>query len=168
MGRRGEVSVGARRGFIRVLLLLSWLLSPVAIAAAKDMAVVSNKANTVTGVTMTELVKICKGLTNHWPDGKPITFFTRDPAAPDMKLVLEKIYGVPKGEVSGMISAANHARIGHPAIVLVESDEILLRKVESVPGAVGLVDVYSINSRVAVMRVGGKLPFEAGYPLHGN
>jgi ABC-type phosphate transport system substrate-binding protein len=150
-----------------VLIVVSSILSPTAIAA-KDMAVVCNKSNVITAVTMPELVKICKGQTNRWGDGKPITLFTRDPAAPDMKLVLEKIYGIPKSEVIGMIAAANHGRINHPAIILVDSDEALLRKVESLPGAVGLVDVYSINSRVAVVRVNGKLPFEAGYPLHGN
>ena len=31
-----------------------------------------------------------------------------------------------------------------------------------------LVDVYAINSSVDVIKIGGKLPFEPGYPLHGN
>jgi hypothetical protein len=31
------------------------------------------------------------------------------------------------------------------------------------PGAVGIVDVYSINSSVKVLRVDGKLPFDVGY-----
>jgi hypothetical protein len=40
--------------------------------------------------------------------------------------------------------------------------------VEAIPGAVGLVDVYSINSRVNVLKVDGKLPLEQGYFLQGN
>ena len=43
-------------------------------AWAKDMALVSNKSNGVTEVSMVELVKICKGQTSRWPKGKPITF----------------------------------------------------------------------------------------------
>jgi hypothetical protein len=35
-------------------------------------------------------------------------------------------------------------------------------------GAVGVVDVYSINSSVVVMKIAGKLPMEPGYLLHGN
>ena len=35
-------------------------------------------------------------------------------------------------------------------------------------GAVGLVDVYSITGAVKVVKIGGKLPLESGYPLHGN
>jgi len=85
-----------------------------------------------------------------------------------MKLVLEKIYGIPKSEVSAIIAAANHGRTNHPAIVVVDSDEALVKKVESTPGAVGLVDVYSITGGVTVVRVGGKLPLEPGYVLHGN
>ena len=152
----------------RILAVTLAVLVSTPIMAAGDLALVSNKSNSVTTITMPELVKICKGQTKHWPDGKPVTFITRDPAAADMKLVLDKIYGIPKGELSNVIAAANHGRINHPAILVVNSDASLVQKVESIPGAVGLVDVYSITSGVAVVRIGGKLPFEAGYPLHGN
>ena len=136
--------------------------------AAKDVAVVSNKANAVSDVALSDLVKICKGQTNRWPDGKPLTFITRDPGSPDMRIILDKVYGMSKTEVSTLISAANHGRTNHPAIMVVGSDEDLVNKVENMPGAVGLVDVYSINGGVAVVKVGGKLPLEPGYPLHGN
>jgi len=70
--------------------------------------------------------------------------------------------------VKATIASANHSRVSHPAIVVVESDEGVLKKVESTPGAVGLVDVYSISGAVTVLKVGGKLPLQPGYPLHGN
>jgi hypothetical protein len=50
----------------------------------------------------------------------------------------------------------------------VGSDEELLHIVGTTPGAVGIIDVYSINSSVKVLRVDGKLPFDAGYTLKGN
>jgi len=34
--------------------------------------------------------------------------------------------------------------------------------------AIGILDVNAINSSVKVLRVDGKLPFDAGYPLRGN
>ncbi|MBZ5598544.1 MAG: hypothetical protein LAN83_09490 [Acidobacteriia bacterium] len=146
------------------LLVLGWSTA----AASKDMALVSNKTNSVTAVSLAELVKLCKGQTNRWPDGRPVTFVTRDPGSAEMRLVLEKVYGMSKGEVSTLIATANHGRVNHPAIVIANSDEDLVRKVESTPGAVGLVDVYSITGGVTVLRVGGKLPLEPGYGLHGN
>lgn len=137
-------------------------------AHAKDLALVSNKSNGVTEVSMSELVKICKGQTHRWPQGRPVTFFSLDPASSEMKMVLEKVYGMSSDEVSALISSANHGRANHPAIVVVNSDKALVESVESTPGAVGLVDVYSITGGVTVLRVESKLPLEAGYPLHGN
>lgn len=138
------------------------------LAAARDMALISNKSNHVESVSVAELIKICKGQSQHWPDGRPVTFITRDPAAPEMKLVLEKIYSLPKEEVAALIANANHNRVNHPAILVVDSDEALVKKVETTPGAVGLVDVYAITGSVTVLRVGDKLPLQPGYLLHGN
>lgn len=154
--------------FSRILISALLFLLGVTVAPAKDIALISNKSNAVTTVTLPDLVKICKGQTNHWPDGKAVTLITRNPSSSDMKVVLEKVYGMGRDEVAGVIASANHGRVNHPAIVLVESDDVLVKRVESTPGAVGLVDVYSITGGINVLKVGGKLPLEPGYPLHGN
>lgn len=153
---------------LRVLALTLMVLGGTVVAAAKDFALISNKTNHVEAVSMAELVKICKGQMEHWPDGKAVSLVTRDPASPEMRLVLEKVYGIPKEEVLALITSANHARVNHPAIVVVDSDEAVVKKVESSPGAVGLVDVYAITGGVTVVKIGTKLPLEPGYPLHGN
>ena len=51
------------------------------------------------------------------------------------KLFLEKIYAVPESQVKEIISAANHGRMGHPAVMIVDSDEELVNKVASLNGA---------------------------------
>jgi hypothetical protein len=152
----------------RVVCIFLFLAAGVSLATARDLALVSNKANAVSAITLPDLVKICKAQTNHWPDGKPVTFIMRAPASPEMKIVLEKIYELQEAQVLELINNANHGRTGHPAIMIVNSDEDLVNKVASIPGAVGIVDVYAINSSVAVVKVAGKLPLEQGYPLHGN
>lgn len=154
-----------RRFTLEILLFLAVSAS---LAAARDLALVSNKANSVSAITLPDLVKICKGQTNRWPDSKPVTFIMRNPSAPEMRFFLEKVYEVPEAEVKEIISTANHGRMGHPAIMIVDSDEDLVNKVASIPGAVGVVDVYAINSSVAVVKLAGKLPLEPGYLLHGN
>jgi hypothetical protein len=156
--------VQTRRVWI-VSLLIVVAMTP---ALAKDVALIANKGSSVTSITLPELVKLCKAQTPHWPDGKSVTLIVRDPASADMKMVLEKIYGMTPQAVNDLITAANHGRGTHPAIIVVTSDDDLVRKVAGTPGAVGLVDVYAINSSVDVMKVAGKLPFEPGYPLHGN
>lgn len=154
----------ARGILATAIVILGWT----ALAQSKDLALISNKSSELVGMTLPELVKVCKGQLSRWPDGKPVRFITRDPGSPEMMLVLEKIYAMSKDEVSEVIANANHGRADHPAIIVVGSDEAVVKKVESNPGAVGLVDVYSISGAVRVLKVGGKLPLEPGYPLHGN
>ena len=152
----------------RIIITALFVAAGVSLAAARDLAVVSNKANAVSAITLPDLVKVCKAQTNRWPDGKPVTLIMRAPSTPEMKLVLEKVFELPEAEVKDLIANANHGRANHPAIMVVDSDEDLVNKVASIPGAVGVVDVYSINSSVAVVKIGGKLPLEPGYLLHGN
>jgi hypothetical protein len=152
----------------RILIICLFVTASVSLAAARDLALVSNKSNSVSTMTMPDLVKICKAQTNRWPDAKPVTFIMRAPSAPEMKLFLEKVYELPEPQVKELIASANHGRTNHPAIIVADSDEDLVNKVASIPGAVGVVDVYAINSSVAVVKLAGKLPLEPGYLLHGN
>ena len=149
------------RAFVFIILSAS-------LASARDLALVSNKSNALGAITVSDLVKVCKAQNSRWPDGKPVTFVMRPPSAPEMKLVLEKVYGMSESEVNGLIVTSNHGRSTHPAIVVATSDDDLVNKVASIPGAVGVVDVYSINSSVSVVKIAGKLPLEPGYLLHGN
>ena len=152
----------------RILALSLFFAASISLAAARDLAIVSNKANPVGSISLPDLVKVCKGQTNHWPDGKSVTFIMRAPSVPEMKVLLEKVYELPEEQVKELVASANHGRIGHPAIIIAESDEDLVNKVASTPGAIGVVDVYAINSSISVVKVAGKLPLEPGYPLHGN
>jgi ABC-type phosphate transport system substrate-binding protein len=152
----------------RILRVLLFLIMNASLASARDLALVSNKSNALGAITLPELIKVCKAESKSWPDGKPITFVMRAPSAPEMKVVLEKVYGMSENEVNGLIVTSNHGRPNHPAILVANSDEDLVNKVASLPGAVGVVDVYSINSSVSVVKIAGKLPLEPGYLLHGN
>ncbi len=152
----------------RCLCVFMLALASASLASARDIALVSNKGNTVHALTVAELVKVCKAETSRWPDGKPVTFVMRAPSSPEMQVVLTKVYGLTQAEVNMLIANSNRGRTTHPAIVIATSDEDLVEKVASLPGAVGVVDVYSINSSVSVVKIAGKLPLEPGYLLHGN
>jgi ABC-type phosphate transport system substrate-binding protein len=150
-----------------VSIFLSVVFSA-ALAAARDLALVANRANAVSAISQPDLIKLSRAQTTHWPDGKPVTLVMRAPSSPEMKVFLEKVYGLSESDVSELIATANHGRVNHPAIVVANSDDELVNRVASIPGAIGVVDVYSINSSVVVVKVAGKLPLEPGYLLHGN
>jgi hypothetical protein len=52
------------------------------------------------------------------------------------------------------------------SLKLVDSDDEVLNYVESTPGAVGMVDVRSVNDHVNIIRVDGTVPMEDGYLPH--
>ena len=150
----------------RALILVLGVLTST--AAAKDVALVSNKSNSLPTMALADVVKVCKGQMGRWPDGKPVTIVMRQPGSAELKIVEEKIYALSSQGVRDLITAANHSRSDRPAIIMGSTDEEVIHKVESMPGAIGLVDVYSITGAVTVVKIGGKLPLESGYPLHGN
>ena len=81
MPAAGAVAAQAERlGARRIFLMVSNSL-----AAARDLAVVSNKANSLSTISLPDLVKVSKAQTNRWPDGKPITLILRAPSTPEMK-----------------------------------------------------------------------------------
>src|ERR1051326_3537186 len=83
---------GALRG--RGLIAVAGMVLACSVAAcAKDIALISNKENHASEVTVAELVKICKGQMTRWPDGKPASIVMRDPALPEVRMGNEKGYG---------------------------------------------------------------------------
>jgi ABC-type phosphate transport system substrate-binding protein len=141
------------------------LLAGSAAPAIKNMAVIASAGSKLQDVPLAELGKLCKGTQKTWADGRNFTLVMKDPESPDMHVAVQKLFGVPAGEVKTAIAKLNETRT---VVRVVESDEDLLRTVEATPGAVGVLDVYAINSAVKVLRVDGKLPFDTGYALKGN
>ncbi len=134
-------------------------------SAIKNWAVVTAAGSKLQDVPMADISKLCKGTQKLWPDGKPFTLVIRDPDSAEMRYAIQKLFGVEASELKPLIAKLNETR---KVVKIVDTDEDLFRNVEAIPGAIGLVDVYSINSSVKVLRVDGKLPFDPGYALKGN
>ena len=135
-------------------------------AAARDVAVIVNKANTTKNVTLADLAKLAKGTTKKWADNKDVVLVIKDPGATDMKTVVQKVFGMTPEELRTLIGTLNAAR--KDSVMIVPSDEVAVKTVAITPGAVGFVDVYSINSSVGVLKIDTKSPLEPGYALHGQ
>jgi ABC-type phosphate transport system substrate-binding protein len=142
------------------------LLAFCAAADAKDIAVVVNKSNAVKSVSFADLTRMFKLRTRNWGSGRDILLVVRDPLSPAMKLPLRKL-NMTSAEIKDLIASAR-AHNDALVVMVVPSDEVLVKAVATNPGAIGLVDVYSITSAITVVRVDGKLPLEPGYALHGN
>ena len=133
-----------------------------ALPAIKTMAAVVAADSKLPDLTMAELVKLTRGTQKAWPDGRGFTLVLKSPAAPEMHVAMQKLFGVAPADVPAAIAKINQSR---PLIKIVATEEDVFRTVTTTPGAVGLVDVYSINGSVKVLHIDGKLPFDVGYAL---
>jgi ABC-type phosphate transport system substrate-binding protein len=143
-------------------VLLVWVaLLPCAVQA-KQFAIVSDKANTTSNLTASELVKIFNVHSRSWPDGKPITIVMRDPSSADMQLVVRKLLNMTPEQAHAFV-------VAHRDVIMVaDSDDAVMRFVSTSHGAIGVVDLYSLTQDVNVLKIDGKLPVEQGYFLRGN
>ncbi|MFZ0803111.1 MAG: hypothetical protein WBQ09_00735 [Terriglobales bacterium] len=139
--------------------VLFFLMTAVVPCFAHHMAVVVNKDSHFADVSAANLARICRLEARKWPDGKDVVLVLHKDSAGELE-TLEHLTHMSESEMKAFVAAHKDA------LTLADSDADVLRIVETVPGAVGLVNVRSINDQVNVLRVGGKLPMEDGYLSH--
>lgn len=132
------------------------------LASGKQLALVADKDNTTANVKAADLASILNGKTKSWSDGKPVKLILRDPSSRDMELVFRRVLNMSPEQVQAFIQV-------HPGLIIVaDSDGAVLRFVSATRGAIGIIDLYSLTKDVNVVKIDGKLPFDAGYLLKGN
>ena len=145
--------------FQRVAALLVFLLTFLTPCFAHHMAVVVNKDNNVDNVTAAHLARIFRSEIKKWPDGNAVILVLHKDSEGETE-TLERLIKMSAGEWKALIAAHKDS------IMIADSDADVLKIVQSTPGAVGLVDVRSVDNTVNVVRVDGKLPMESGYLPH--
>ena len=144
---------------LRSVVLLLLAIGSAAPCFAHHMAVVVSKENSVTTMTSAQLSKIFRAETKKWPDGKAINLVLHRSSAGEA-VTLQHLNKMSAQQWQTWV-------IEHKDVMkLVDSDEDVLSYVASTPGAIGLVDVRSVNDRVTIIRVDGKVPMEEGYLPH--
>jgi hypothetical protein len=161
------MAVKAFRNSLRpaAVVCLIAMVATAAVPASKNMAVVVASGSKLSDVALADLAKLCRGAQKSWPDGRNFILVIKSPESPEMRLTVLKLFGDASGDIKTALARVNESRL---SVKIVESEEDLLRAVEATPGAIGILDVYAINSSVKVLRVDGKLPFDVGYAFRGN
>jgi ABC-type phosphate transport system substrate-binding protein len=140
--------------------ILLWVaLFSAAPCFAHHMAVVVSKQSGVTNMTAAHLGKVFRTEVRKWPNGKDVVLVLHR-ASPGETITLQRLNKMSAQQWQGWV--AEHK----DSVKLVDSDQDVLSVVESTPGAVGLVDVRSVNDRVTIIRVDGRVPMEDGYLPH--
>ena len=139
--------------------ILAFLCASLTSCFAHHTAVIVNKVNTVENVTSAHLTKIIRGEIKKWPDGKNIVLVLHKDSAGERE-ALEHLNKMSAAEWNTFV--ASHKE----SIVFADTDADVLKAVQSEPGAVGVIEVHSIDNSVNVVHVDGKLPMEFGYLPH--
>lgn len=144
------------RSAVYALVFVCASLTP---CLAHHTAVIVNKDNGVENVTSIHLTKIIRGEVKKWPDGKNIILVLHKDSAGERE-ALEHLNRMSAAEWNTFI--VTH----RDSILFVDTDAEVLKAVQAEPGAVGLIEVRSVDHTVNVIRVDGKLPMEMGYLPH--
>ena len=144
---------------MRPAFLVAFLLACFTPCFAHHTAVVVNKENAIENMTSAHLAKIIRGEIKKWPDGKNIVLVLHKESAGEAE-TLERLNKMTAPEWKAFVAAHKDS------IVLVDTDTDVLKMVEAEPGAIGLIEVHSVDNTVNVVRVDGKLPMEFGYLPH--
>ena len=150
----------------RQLLATAFLLCSVVLfsnyAQAKDAAIVVGKISVANGLHSADLAKAIKGAGHKMADGKTLVIVVKPAKTTETRIFGEKCLGENASQLSDLISSQ------HTVFRIVDTDEEVIKAVNSIPGSLGVVDIYSINSSVTVLKIDDKSPLEPGYLLHGN
>jgi ABC-type phosphate transport system substrate-binding protein len=126
---------------------------------AHHTAVIVNKDNAVANLTSAQLTKIIRGEMRKWPDGKNVILVLHKDSVGERE-ALERLNKMSAGEWAAFVIAHKDS------IIFVDTDADVIKVVQTEPGALGLIEVRSIDNSVSVIRVDNKLPMEVGYLPH--
>ena len=144
------------RSAIYLCAFLSVCLTP---CFAHHTAVIVNKQNAVENLTSAHLTKIIRGEIRKWPDGKNVVLVLHKDSAGERE-ALEHLNKMSADEWNSFVAAHRDS------ILFVDTDADVLKAVQAEPGALGLIEVHSIDNSVNVVHIDGKLPMELGYLPH--
>lgn len=143
----------------RLLILLISIAGMTVPCFGHHMAVVVSENNAVGNLTSAQLGKIFRVEMKKWPDGADIVLVLQR-SSPGENITLQHLNKMSAAQLQAW------SKQHKDELKFADSDDDVLSIVHSTPGAVGLVDVRSVNDKVKVLHVDGKLPLEDGYLSH--
>lgn len=150
---------------LALLLALAALSPRSAHAQSGGVAIVVNSSAPVQNMSMDQLRRVFQAEQQFWSDGTRITLLVRAPQAYERDVVLNRIYRMDE-EQFRQYWVAKMFRAEVPAgPQVVYSAQMARELVAVIPGAITFMPASEVAASTRVLRIEGKLPGEAGYPL---
>jgi ABC-type phosphate transport system substrate-binding protein len=132
---------------------------------SEPLAIVVNRSNPLTEISLADLRRVFRGQRSRWTNGRRVTLVMRDPGAPERDAILRSVYGLNETEYRRSFLQAVFSGQTSDAPKTLASSNGVVRFVYNVPGAIGYVRAREVDPSVKMLRVDGRLPGEPGYRL---
>lgn len=144
---------------------LVFALAPVLAARDNSIAVIVNPRNSIESISLAELRNIFLGAQQFWKDGTPVVPIMRAPSAKERDVLLRRILHMSDAHYQQHWRKRRIAhKAGHEPIVVV-SNGMQMQTVSLESGGIALVGASDLHDGVKVLKVGGRRPGSAAYPL---
>src|SRR6476660_7039509 len=130
-----------------------------------DIAVVVHPDAPVINLSLSEVRKVFLGDRQYWSSNIPVVLLIRAPVARERDVVLKIIYQMSESQFKQYWIAKIFRAESATAPKVVYSNDMANQLVTAIPGAIAFIDSKDVKPGSKVLRVDGRLPGEAGYPL---
>ena len=130
-----------------------------------DVAVVVHPDTPVSNLTLSDVRKVFLGDRQYWSTNVPMVLLIRAPVARERDVVLKIIYQMSESQFKQYWIAKIFRAEAATAPKVVYSNDMANQLVTAIPGAIAFIDSKDVKPGSKILRVDGRLPGEAGYPL---
>ena len=149
-------------------LILGWAcvgLGHAALAQTRDVAVVVNPENPASNLTIPELRKLFAGEKRSWASSVPVKLLVRAPGTHECAVLL-KLLEMSEGEYKQYWASRVMRGEAQSEPLVLPSIGMQGEAIGLFPGGISLVEAENVKPGMKVVKVNGRMPGEAGYPLH--
>ena len=163
---KGQWSARARSSVVAAVVGLT-LASVPADTSGQDfpVAIVVHPEARINDVTFDELRRVFTAQQQFWGDKSRITLLVRAPVARERAVVLNKIYRMSEDQFRQFWIAKMFRADVASGPKIVYSSEMARELVAAIPGAITFLPLDAVTPDLKVLRIDGRLPADAGYPL---
>ena len=133
--------------------------------APVDVAIAVHPDVPVNNLTLADVRRIVLGDREFWPGSVRLTLFMRAPVAHERDVILKKVCQMTEAQFRQHWIAKVFRADTAVAPKIVYSAEASIDLANRTAGAIAFVDAPVATRAMKIVRVDGKLPGEAGYPL---
>jgi len=134
-------------------------------AAADDVAVIVNRGNPITSLSMIQLRKIVLAQEAKWPSGGRIIVWMAPPGHPERSRTLKVVCGMTETDYTLHFMHASFNGDGGDPPKTAASSALVRQSIATAANGVGFIWAALVDDSVKLLAIDGSVPGQPGYKL---